>query len=80
MAKLFNFRCPDELKTLIEKRAIDSAQPETKVVVDALRYAFGVDEIPSDLVVGKSVIRQLQMRIEELEKKHRKLTEMIANG
>lgn len=69
MPEMFNFRCPDDLLKAISDRAAESGESKSSVVVAALRYAFGLAEYPSDAVVGKSVLQQLEQRLTELEGK-----------
>ncbi len=69
MPEMFNFRCPDDVLEVIASRAAESGESKSSVVVAALRYAFGLAEYPSDVVVGKSVLQELEQRLTELEGK-----------
>jgi len=69
MPEMFNFRCPDDVLEAIASRAVESGESKSSVVVAALRYAFGLAEYPSDAVVGKNVLQELQQRLTELEGK-----------
>lgn len=69
MPEMFNFRCPDDVLEVIAKRAHESGESKSSIVISALRYAFGLAEYPSDAVVGKSVLQHLQQRLTQLEGK-----------
>lgn len=69
MPEMFNFRCPDDLLSAIADRAAESGESKSSVVVAALRYAFGLADYPSDAVVAKSVLQQLEERLTKLEGK-----------
>jgi hypothetical protein len=69
MPEMFNFRCPDDVLEVIASRAADSGESKSSVVVAALRYAFGMEEYPSNTVIGKSVLQDLLQRLTELEGK-----------
>ena len=69
MPEMFNFRCPDDVLEAIASRAAESGESKSSVVVAALRYALGLAEYPSDIVVGKSVLQELVQRLTELEGK-----------
>lgn len=71
VAKLFNFRCPDDLMELIEQRATEAGEDKSRIVIDALRYALNVTDLPSDAVIGKSKLLELIARVEILEKKQK---------
>jgi len=77
MAKLFNFRCPDDLMELIEQRASEAGEDKSRIVIDSLRYALNVTDIPSDAIVGKSKIIELIARVDSLEKKQRQTIERL---
>jgi len=46
-------------------------------VIDSLRYALNVTDIPSDAIVGKSKIIELIARVDSLEKKQRQTIERL---
>lgn len=69
MPEMFNFRCPDDVLEAIATRAAESGESKSSVVVAALRYAFGLADYPSDAVVGKTVLQDLQQRLTALEGK-----------
>lgn len=71
MAKLFNFRCPDDLMELIEQRASEAGEDKSRIVIDSLRYALNITDLPSDAIVGRSKILELLSRVETLEKKQK---------
>ncbi|MGL4621479.1 MAG: Arc family DNA-binding protein [Chroococcidiopsis sp.] len=69
MPEMFNFRCPDDVLEAISDRAAESGESKSSVVIAALRYAFELADHPSDAVVGKSVLQQLEERLTALEGK-----------
>lgn len=79
MSKLLNFRCPDDLVTLIESRCIESGEDRSRVVVDSLRYALGATDLPSDAVVGKSKLLELIAKVASLEAKVLRLGKLITD-
>jgi hypothetical protein len=80
MSKLLNFRCPDDLAELIETRGAESGVDRSRVVIDALRYALGATDLPSDAVVGKSKLLELIGKVSRLEAKVDRLSRLIADG
>jgi hypothetical protein len=80
MAKLFNFRCPDDLMELIEQRASEAGEDKSRIVIDSLRYALNVTDLPSDAIVGRSKILELIARVEKLEKKQKATIEQLMNA
>lgn len=68
MAKLFNFRCPDDLMELIEQRASEAGEDKSRIVIDSLRYALNITDLPSDAIIGKSKLLEMLSRVEALEK------------
>jgi hypothetical protein len=79
MSKLLNFRCPDDLVSLIESRCSESGEDRSRVVVDALRYALGATDLPSDAVVGKSKLLELIAKVSQLDAKVARLSKLIAD-
>ena len=77
MAKLFNFRCPDDLMELIEQRASEAGEDKSRIVIDSLRYALNITDLPSDAIVGRSKILELLSRVETLEKKQRQTIDRL---
>lgn len=77
MADLFNFRCPDDLRVLIEERSKQTGENRSKIVTDALRYAFGLDATPSDAVVGQHTLTRLEGEIERLKKQLKALNNAV---
>ena len=71
MAKLFNFRCPDDLMELIEQRASEAGEDKSRIVIDSLRYALNICDLPSDAIIGKSKLLEMLSRVEALEKKQK---------
>ena len=69
MPEMFNFRCPDDVLEAIASRAAESGESKSSVVVAALRYAYGLAEYPSDVVIGRSVLQELLQRLTEIEGK-----------
>jgi hypothetical protein len=79
-AKLLNFRCPDDIRELIESRATETGEDKSRIVVDALRYALGLADLPSDAVIGKSKLLEVLSRVDALERKYQRLAGLIANA
>jgi hypothetical protein len=79
MSKLLNFRCPDDLASLIESRCTESGEDRSRVVVDSLRYALGATDLPSDAVLGKSKLLGLIAKVTALETKVNRLSKLIAD-
>jgi len=77
MAKLFNFRCPDDLMELIEQRASEAGEDKSRIVIDSLRYALNITDLPSDAIIGKSKLLEMLSRVEALEKKQRQTIERL---
>ncbi|MGL4835420.1 MAG: hypothetical protein ACRCXH_13480 [Shewanella sp.] len=75
-----NFRCPDDLATVIDQRVAEMGVDKSRVVVDALRYALGATDIPSDAIVGKSKLLELINRVNELDRKYQRLSKLIAES
>jgi hypothetical protein len=80
MSKLLNFRCPDDLAALIDERVAEMGVDKSRVVVDALRYALGATDLPSDAIVGKSKLLELICKVSRLEGKVDRLSRLIAEG
>lgn len=66
-AQKITFRCPPDLMAVIEARIQQSGEDKTRVIIDALRYALGVTDLPSDAVVGKSKLLEVLSRLEKIE-------------
>jgi hypothetical protein len=79
MSKLLNFRCPDDLTALIESRCNESGEGRSRVIVDGLRYALGLTDLPSDAVVGRSKLLELIGKVDHLEAKLGRLSKIIAD-
>jgi len=62
---------------LIEQRASEAGEDKSRIVIDSLRYALNVTDIPSDAIVGKSKIIELIARVDSLEKKQRQTIERL---
>jgi hypothetical protein len=77
MAKLFNFRCPDDLMELIEQRASEAGEDKSRIVIDSLRYALNITDLPSDAIIGKSKLLEMLSRVEALEKKQRQTIDRL---
>jgi hypothetical protein len=77
MARLFNFRYPDDLMELIEQRASEAGEDKSRIVIDSLRYALNITDVPSDAIVGRSKILELLSRVETLEKKQKATIEKL---
>jgi hypothetical protein len=77
MARLFNFRYPDDLMELIEQRASEAGEDKSRIVIDSLRYALNITDLPSDAIVGRSKILELLSRVETLEKKQKQTIDRL---
>lgn len=69
MAKVFNFRCPDDLLEAIAVRAKELGESQSKVVIDALKGALGLQEQPSISYASTSDLAELRGQVEELSGK-----------
>jgi hypothetical protein len=78
VSKLLNFRCPDDLVALIDERVSEMGVDRSRVVIDALRYALGATDLPSDAIVGKSKLLELIGKVSRLEGKVDRLSRLIA--
>ena len=76
-AQKITFRCPRDLLAVIDDRIQQSGEDKTRVIIDALRYALGATDLPSDAVVGKSKLLELIARLSEVERKQDRLQEMV---
>jgi hypothetical protein len=74
------FRCPSDLMALLGDRTQESGEDKTRVIVDALRYALGATDLPSDAIVGKSKLLELITRVAEVERKQERLQKMLIDA
>lgn len=74
------FRCPGDLLAVIDSRIQQSGEDKTRVIVDALRYALGATDLPSDVIVGKSKLLELITRVAEVERKQDRLQKMVMDA
>jgi hypothetical protein len=74
------FRCPGDLLTVIDDRTRESGEDKTRVIIDALRYALGATDLPSDAIVGKSKLLELITRVAEVERKQDRLQKMVMDA
>ena len=76
-ARKITFRCPDDLMGVINNRIQESGEDKTRVIVDGLRYALGVTDLPSDAIVGKSKLLEVLARLTEIERKYDRIQKML---
>lgn len=74
------FRCPGDLLAVLDDRIQESGEDKTRVIIDALRYALGVTDLPSDAIVGKSKLLEVLARVAEIERKQDILQKMILDA
>jgi hypothetical protein len=74
------FRCPSDLLAVLDDRIQQSGEDKTRVIIDALRYALGATDLPSDAVVGKSKLLELITRVAEVERKQDRLQKMVMDA
>ncbi|PSB14528.1 hypothetical protein C7B65_26305 [Phormidesmis priestleyi ULC007] len=65
---------------LIEQRASEAGEDKSRIVIDSLRYALNITDLPSDAIVGRSKILELLSRIETLEKKQKATIEKLMSA
>ena len=73
-------RCPSDLLAVIDDRIQQSGVDKTRVIIDALRYALGATDLPSDAIVGKSKLLELIARVSEVERKQDRLQKMLMDA
>ena len=71
------FRCPSDLLSVLDDRIQQSGEDKTRVIIDALRYALGSTDLPSDAIVGKSKLLELITRVTEVERKQERFQKMM---
>lgn len=74
------FRCPSDLLAVLDDRIQESGEDKTRVIIDALRYALGVTDLPSDAIVGKSKLLELITRVAEVERKYDWIQKMLMDA
>jgi hypothetical protein len=62
---------------LIEQRASEAGEDKSRIVIDSLRYALNITDLPSDAIVGRSKILELLSRVETLEKKQKQTIDRL---
>ena len=73
-------RCPSDLLAVIDDRIQQSGEGKTRVIIDALRYALGATDLPSDAVIGRSKLLELLARVAEVERKQDRLQKVVMDA